>query len=453
MLRGGRVVDPASNIDGLYDVIVIDGKIDSLHPPGKIPIPAGGSLLDCVGMWVMPGLIDPHVHLREPGFPEKETIASGLAAAVAGGFTTVAAMANTAPVNDSVEVTHYMLERAREAGTAHLAPVSAVTKGLHGRELVDFDAMIQAGARMFSDDGLPIDSEVVLVSAFDAASRTGFAISLHEEDRALTATGAMNAGEAAICLGTAGIPPSAEVLRVRRDLALAIGSEAPVHIAHVSTAGAVELIRAAKRRGANLTSEVTPHHFTLDQSAVLRWGPNALMSPPLRSRADVDALLEAMADGTIDMIATDHAPHDPVSKRMPQLGHLFGPAKPIPRFSVDEAATFAHAAKGVVGLETAVGLTLSLVHRGIISVARMVEMMAVKPAQLLRLNGHGCLAVGATANITVIDPELEWTVEPSKFISRSRNTPFAGMKLTGMPVATMARGEVIFDRRRGSLVQ
>lgn len=453
MLRGGRIIDPASDVDGLYDLIVIDGTIDSLQRAGKIPIPNGGRVLDCTGMWVLPGLIDPHVHLRDPGFPEKETVASGLAAAVAGGFTTVAAMANTAPVNDSKEVTHYMLERAREAGTAHLVPVSAVTKELQGGELVDFDGMIQAGARMFSDDGLPIDNEAVLVSAFDAASRTGFAISLHEEDRALTTNGAMNAGEAARSLGAAGIPLSAEILRVRRDLALAIGSEAPVHIAHVSTAGAVELIRAAKRRGANLTCEVTPHHFTLDESAVLTWGPDALMAPPLRTRADVDALLAAMADGTIDMIATDHAPHDPISKRMDQFGPLFGPGQPIPRLSADEAAMFAHTARGVVGLETAVGLVLSLVHRGIISVARMVEMMAVNPAHLLRLNGHGCLAVGAPANITIVDPEVEWTVEPSTFASRGRNTPFAAMRLKGMPVTTIVRGEIMFDRRQASLVQ
>ncbi|MBV8774629.1 MAG: dihydroorotase [Deltaproteobacteria bacterium] len=453
MLTRGRIVDPSSRLDGLYDVIVIDQRIDSLQRAGKIPIPGGWGVLDCSGMWVLPGLIDPHVHLRDPGFPEKETVASGLAAAVAGGFTTVAAMANTAPVNDSGEVTHYMLERAREAGTAHLLPVSAVTKELHGRELVDFDAMIEAGARMFSDDGLPIDNEAILTRAFDEASRTGFAISLHEEDRALCADGAMNAGPAATSLGATGIPATAELVRVRRDLALAIGSEAPVHIAHVSTAGAVELIRAAKRRGANLTCEVTPHHFTLDEDAVLLWGPNALMAPPLRSRADVEALLAGMADGTIDMIATDHAPHDPASKRMAQLGRLFGPGKPIPRLSPDEAAMFAQTARGVVGLETAVGLVLLLVNRGIISVGRMVEMMALKPAQLLRLNGHGCLEVGAPANITIVDPELEWTVDPSKFVSRARNTPFATMRLKGRPVTTIVRGEVMFDRRRASLVQ
>jgi dihydroorotase len=402
---------------------------------------------------VVPGLIDSHAHLRDPGFPEKETIASGLRAAAAGGFTTVAAMANTLPVNDSAETTHYMLERASEVQGARLIPVSAVTKGLQGRELVDFDAMIQAGARLFSDDGLPIDDQAVLAWAFDEAARTGFAISLHEEDRTLTADGAMNAGEASKHLGAAGIPVTAESLRVRRDLALAIGSEAPVHIAHVSTAEAVELIRAAKKRGANITCEVTPHHFTLDDNAVLEWGPNARMAPPLRSRADIEALLDAMADGTIDMIATDHAPHDPASKRMDYLGRLFGPGKPVPRLSADEAETFAHAANGVVGLETALGLALSLVHRGIISAARMVEMMAVNPARLLRLSENGSLAVGAPADITIIDPGYEWTVEPNIFRSKSHNTPFAGMRLKGLALATIVGGEVIFDRRREAAVR
>ena len=453
VLKRGRVIDPLLGFDGLCDLIVLNGLVEALEPAGTIAPPEGALVVDCGGMWVVPGLIDPHVHLRDPGFCEKETIASGLQAAAAGGFTTVAAMANTLPVNDSVETTQYILERARKARGAHLVPVSAVTKGLQGRDLVDFDAMIQVGARMFSDDGMPIDDQGVLVSAFDEAARTGFAVSLHEEDRALTAEGVMNAGEASRRLYAAGIPTTAETSRVRRDLALAIGSEAPIHIAHVSTAEAVELIRAAKRRGANITCEVTPHHFTLDDNAVLACGPNARMAPPLRNRADVEALLEAMADGTIDLIATDHAPHDPASKCMNLLGRLFGPGKPVPRLSADEAKTFARAANGVVGLETALGLTLSLVHCGTISAARMVEMMAVNPARLLRLSGKGTLAVGAPADITIIDPHCEWTVEPTTFRSKSHNTPFAGMRLKGLAIATIAGGEVIFDRQREAAVQ
>jgi len=359
MLKSGRVIDPISGVDGLYDLVVLNGAIDALEPAGTIVTPEGALVLDCGGTWVVPGLIDPHVHLRDPGFPAKESIPSGLRAAAAGGFTTVAAMANTLPVNDSVETTHYMLERAREVRGARLVPVSAVTKGLQGCELVDFDAMIQAGARMFSDDGIPIDDQAVLARAFDEAARTGFAISLHEEDRALGANGAMNAGEASRRLCAAGISVTAESLRVRRDLALAIGSEAPVHIAHVSTAETVELIRAAKKRGANITCEVTPHHFTLDDSAVLVWGPNARMAPPLRNRADVEALVDAMADGTIDMIATDHAPDGVLDKQV----------------ELDKAAN------GVVGLETALGLTLALVRQKVIGIERAIELLTSGPAR------------------------------------------------------------------------
>ncbi len=445
IFKGGRVIDPLHGIDGAYDLVVIDGEIEALEPFGTLVIPEGAQILDCSGMWVVPGLVDPHVHLRDPGFPEKETIPTGLSAAAAGGFTTVAAMANTLPVDDSPEIASYMLERARQLRATRLVPVSAVTKGLQGGELVDFDAMAKAGARLFSDDGIPIDDQAVLARAFDETARIGFAVSLHEEDRQLTGDGAMNAGEASKRLGAAGIPVTAESLRVRRDLALAIGSEAPVHLAHVSTAQALEFIRAAKRRGANITCEVAPHHFTLDDGAVLEWGPNARMAPPLRSRADVEALRAAMADGTVDMIATDHAPHDPASKCIDQLGHLFGSGKPVARLSADQAEMLAHAANGVVGLETALGLALSLVHRGVISAARMVEMMALNPARLLRLSAGGSLAVGSPADITIIDPDCEWTVDPETFRSKSRNTPFAGLRLKGKATTTIVGGEIVFN--------
>jgi dihydroorotase len=446
MLKGGRLIDPLSAIDGLYDLIVLDGEIHALEPAGTLTAPEGGRVLDCSGMWVVPGLVDPHVHLRDPGFPEKETIATGLSAAAAGGFTTVAAMANTAPPNDSPETTRYMLQRARDANSSRLIPVSAVTLGLHGRALVDFDAMVEGGARLFSDDGLPIDDLAVLARAFDQVARVGFAVSLHEEDRELTKDGAMNAGRAAARLGVAGIPETAESSRVRRDLSLAIGSGAPVHLAHVSTAGSLEFIRAAKQRGANVTCEVTPHHFTLDDSAVLEAGPNARMSPPLRSREDVASLQQAMADGTIDMIASDHAPHDPASKCMAQLGYLFS-GNPAPRLSPDQAELLARAANGIVGLETALGLSISLVHSGVISAARMVEMMAVNPAQLLRLNG-GSLAVGMPADITIIDSTYEWIVDPLNFKSKSRNTPFGGMRLKGKAMTTIVGGKIVFDSGR-----
>ena len=449
LLTGGRVIDPLYHIDGAYDLLVIDSAIDALEPAGTLRAPEGADVLHCGGSWIVPGLIDPHVHLRDPGFPRKETITSGLRAAAAGGFTTVAAMANTLPVNDRPEITRYMIERATETHAARLVPVSAVTEGLAGRKLVDFAAMAAAGAHLFSDDGIPIDDQVVLTRAFDEAAEIGFAISLHEEDRELTANGAMNAGEASRRLGVAGIPVDAESKRVRRDLALAIGSEAPVHIAHISTAEALRLVRAARKNGANITCEVTPHHFTLDDTAVLECGPNARMAPPLRGRDDVEALRQAIADGTIDMIATDHAPHDPASKRMDLFGPRFGHGHDAPRLSADEAGALAHCANGIIGLETALGLALALVHGGRIGPSRMIELMSANPARLLRLDDAGTLAVGARADITVIDPNREWIVDPTRFLSKSRNSPFAGVTLRGKALITIVSGVVVYDGRDG----
>jgi dihydroorotase len=447
LLRGGRVIDPASAADGAYDLLVRDGEIEAVEPAGSLKAGEGVSTVDARGFWVVPGLIDPHVHLRDPGFPEKETIATGLRAAAAGGFTAVAAMANTSPVNDDPKVTRYMLDRARSAHCARLIPVSAVTRGLHGVDLVDFASMIEAGARLFSDDGIPIDDPVILSRAFDETKRLGYAVSLHEEDRARSCGGALNAGEVSKRLGVSGYTGAAESERVRRDLALAIGSGAAVHIAHVSTAESFDLIRAARRHGANVTCEVTPHHFGLDESAALTWGPNAKMNPPLRSREDVEAVRAAIQDGTADMIASDHAPHDPKSKRMDELAAFFGPGHAATHLPESVAESFAHAANGVVGLETSLGLALSLVHRSLIDASRMVQMMSLNPAALLRLDA-GTLAPGAIADITVIDPNVEWTVTPERFLSKSRNTPFAGMRLKGRAVLTIVNGEIVFDGRK-----
>jgi dihydroorotase len=449
LLRGGRLIDPARAIDELRDVLIAEGEVEAIDSPGRLGVPEGATVIDAAGCWVVPGLVDPHVHLRDPGFPEKETIATGLCAAAAGGFTSVAAMANTSPVNDTPEVTRYMLAQAEAVHAARLVPVSAVTRGLGGRETVDFDAMVAAGAHLFSDDGIPIDDQAVLASAMEQIARLGFAISLHEEDRALTASGAVNAGEVSKRLGVTGVPAAAETERIRRDLALAIGAEAPVHIAHVSTALSLDLIRAARKRGAQLTCEVTPHHFALDDRAVLRWGPDAKMAPPLRSADDVAAVVAAIADGTIDMIATDHAPHDPHSKRMERLAGLFSPEHDCGRLPASEVEALTQAANGVVGLETALGLTLELVHRGVIAASRMVEMMSLKSAQLLRIDG-GTLEEGARADITLIDPNMEWTVDPAKFISKSRNSPFAGRRLKGRAILTIVAGEVVFDGRAGA---
>ncbi len=447
LLKNGRVIDPGSAVQGAYDLLVRDGEIEAVEPAGLLTPPEGIPVVDVHGCWVVPGLIDPHVHLRDPGFPEKETIMTGLRAAAAGGFTAVAAMANTSPVNDNPGITRYMLERAKSAHCARLIPVSAVTLGLRGVELVDFATMIEEGARLFSDDGIPIDDPMILSRAFDETKRLGYAISLHEEDRALSCDGALNAGEVSRRLGVSGYTDSAESERVRRDLALAIGSGAAVHVAHASTAESFDLIRAARRHGAHVTCEVTPHHFVLDESAALSSGPNAKMNPPLRSREDVEAVRAAIQDGTADMIASDHAPHDPKSKRTGELAAFFGPGHAAAHLADNVAESFAHAANGVVGLETSLGLALDLVHRSLIDASRLVQMMSLNPAALLRLEA-GTLAVGAIADITVIDPNLEWTVTPEKFLSKSRNTPFTGMRLRGRAVLTIVSGEIVFDGRK-----
>lgn len=447
LIRDGRVIDPASGIDGDFDLLVQGGEIEALEPAGTIADTAGARVLDAAGCWVVPGLIDAHVHLRDPGFPEKETIASGLRAAAAGGFTAVAAMANTDPVNDSPATTAYMLGRARDAHAARLIPVSAVTRGLAGVECVDYAAMAEAGARLFSDDGMPVDDPVLLGRAMDEVGRLNFALSLHEEDRTLSCNGAINAGEISRRLRVSGYSDAAEAKRIRRDLALAIGTGAPIHIAHVSTRESLELIRAARRNGARVTCEVTPHHFGLDERAVLRWGPNAKMNPPLRSADDVAAIHQAIADGTIDMIASDHAPHDPGSKHLDRVAACFDPARDADELAPDAAREFCAAANGIVGLETSLGLALDLVHRSLIGASRLVEMMSLNPAALLRLDA-GTLATGGPADITVIDPNLEWTVEPARFLSKSRNTPFAGMRMRGRARVTIVAGEIVYDARK-----
>jgi dihydroorotase len=445
LLHNGRIIDPARRIDSIGE-LWLDGEM--VRRLDSVPRNMANTIaIDCTGLWIVPGLIDPHVHLRDPGFPEKETIASGLRAAAAGGFTTVAAMANTSPVNDHPEITRYMLERARQVHAARLIPVAAVSHKLEGRELTDFAGMAAAGARMFSDDGMPIDDEDLLVRALQTAASLDLSISLHEEDRALSGGGAMNEGCNAKRLGVKAISPAAENLRVQRDLALARRANAPVHIAHVSTAESICLIRAARRDGVRVTCEVTPHHFTLVDGVVLEHGPNARMAPPLRSREDRDALCEAIADGTIDLIASDHAPHDPGSKNMQQLDSFFPRDSRAGTLPPDAAMALANAANGIVGIETALGLALQLVHKRIMSPSRLVEMMSLNPSRLLRLDDAGSLAPGAQADVTVIDPHRNWTVDPGAFRSRSRNTPFGGMELSGAAVLTIVKGEVVYDAR------
>lgn len=440
---GGVVIDPASGLEAPRDVLVSSARIAAIAPPGALVPAPGAEVIAADGCWVVPGLIDVHTHLRDPGFPHKETIESGLHAAAAGGFVAVAAMANTDPVNDCPEVTAYMLARAAEVKAAALIAVGAVTRGLKGLEAADYEALAAAGVRMLSDDGMPVDNLGLLANALDAAGRLGLAISLHEEDRDLACSGAINAGSVAQMLGVPGVPPAAESERVRRDLELAIKAMAPVHIAHLSTLESIELVRAARHRGAEVTCEATPHHFTLDTGAVLDFGADAKMNPPLRERSDVDALRAAIADGTIDMIATDHAPHDPVSKAAAELAGCFGRGHREWPLHAEQARAFTASANGVIGLQTALGLAMDLVHAALISPMRLVELMSLNPARLLKLEG-GRLFVGGPADITIIDPKLEWEVDAARFLSRGRNSPFTGRRLKGRAVSTIVRGAVVY---------
>ncbi len=445
-VMGGTLIDPASGRHGPYDIEISGGRIAAIEPPGVIKPPSGARVIAVDKCWVVPGLIDVHTHLRDPGHPHKETIESGLRAAAAGGFVAVAAMANTVPVNDSPEVTAYMLARAKAVRGAALIPVGAVSKGLKGLEAANYEALATAGVRMLSDDGMPVDDPDLLLHAMHRAGILGLAISLHEEDRDLACGGAINAGATADTLGVAAVPPTAESERVRRDLTLAVGAGKKVHIAHVSTRESLELVIAARERGAIVTCEATPHHFSLDGASVLEFGTDAKMNPPLRDREDVDALRAALADGTIDMIATDHAPHDPGSKAAAELAGCFGAGHHRWPLSAPQARAFTGAANGVIGLQTALGLAMDLVHSSLITPMRLVELMSLNPARLLKLEG-GRLYERGPADLTVIDPQLQWEVDPGEILSRSRNTPFTRRRLKGKALLTIVNGEIVYDAR------
>jgi dihydroorotase len=423
-ITGGRVLDPVRTLDVVGDVLIDDGKIVGVAAPGEGP--RARTVLDATGLWVTPGMIDMHVHLREPGGEHKETIATGAAAAVAGGFTTVAAMANTDPVNDTVEVTRWIRARAAETALARVLPIAAVTKGLAGEELTDFAALRQAGAVAFSDDGMPIVRESLMRRALAAAAEVRAPIIAHEEDRVRSAGAVMHAGPCAERLGVRGADAEGEASMIERDCALAVALGARLHIAHVSTAAGIAHLYRARAAAKGISAEATPHHFMLDAGAVERHGPNAKMNPPLREPSDVDAVRAALADGTIEVIASDHAPH-----------HADEKARGL------EAAPF-----GIVGLETALGLTLALVHAGALSAAAAVRALTLGPARVLGLTS-GQLTRGAAADVTLVDPELRWRVDPAAFRSRSQNTPFAGVELCGRALGVCIGGRLIgsFEER------
>ncbi len=435
LITGGTVIDPANDRQGAFDLRLADGVVEAIGARGTLA--AADVEIDAAGCWVVPGLIDMHVHLREPGQEYKETVASGAQAAVAGGFTALACMANTNPVNDSGAVTKYIVEQSRRADLARVYPIGAVSVGLLGDRLAEIGEMHEAGIVAVSDDGRPIMDSALMRRALEYSSMFGLVLSVHEEDLALSAEGCMNEGPTAFRLGLKGMPAAAEEAMVARDIALLERTGGRLHIAHASTAGTVDLVRRAKARGLAVTAEATPHHFTLTEDAVGEYDTNAKMSPPLRMAGDVAAVIAGLGDGTIDAIASDHAPHHRDEKDV----------------------EFECAAHGIVGLETSLALSLALVRDHGLTPGALVRAMSVAPARILGVPG-GSLALGVVADVTVIDPDTRWAVEPDQFHSKSRNTPFGGWTLQGQARATIVGGvlkwraaEAAAGRRKRSAAQ
>ncbi|HKP74422.1 MAG TPA: dihydroorotase [Longimicrobiaceae bacterium] len=424
LIRGGRVVDPSRKIDAALDLLLADGAVAALGE--SLQAPEGAEVVDAAGLVVAPGLIDVHVHLREPGGEHKETIASGARAAVAGGFTAVVAMPNTDPPVDSPAAVGFVRAQGLRAGLARVYPSGCITLGQAGEQLTEIGELIGAGAVCVTDDGKPVMNAGLLRMALEYSRSFDLPVALHEEELTLSRGGSMNEGIIATRLGLGGIPNAAEDVMIARDLILAELTGARLHVQHVATRGGVELIRAAKARGVRVTAEGSPHHFTLTDEAVEWYNTNAKMNPPLRAAADRDAVRAGVADGTLDVIATDHAPH---------------------HYDEKEQA-FEDAPNGIVGLETAVGLAFTeLVATGLIDLPTMIERMSCAPARAMSLAG-GTLAQGAPGDVTLLDPHLEWTVDPAEFQSRSRNTPFAGRKLRCRAVRTIVGGRTVWERAR-----
>ena len=419
LIKGGRVIDPSQHIDKVTDLLIEDGRVKAI---GNDLAADDAEVFDAGGLVVAPGFIDLHVHLREPGQEYKETIATGAAAAVAGGFTAICAMPNTRPVNDNASLTRYMVSKAQEAGLARVYPIGAITRGSEGTELAEMADLKAAGAIAVSDDGRPVMNSQVMRHAMEYARDHGLVVVDHCQDTQLSAGGVMNEGRISTLLGLKGISRAAEESHIARDIMLCELTGARVHIAHLSTAGAIELVRRAKARGLPVTCEITPHHFALTDAAVVGFDTNTKMNPPLRTEEDRMALIEAARDGLVDAIATDHAPHHEDEKML----------------EYDQAPF------GVIGLETALGVALTVLHHtNGVALPRVVEMLTAGPARAFDLAG-GTLAVGAAADVTIFDPEREWTVEPQQFKSKSHNTPFGGWRLRGQVVTTFVAGSEVF---------
>lgn len=421
LIANGYVIDPAQQVNAGKNILIEEGRVVGLLDRSE-PQPEDAQVLDATGLVVAPGFIDLHTHLREPGQEYKETIASGVAAAVAGGWTSVCAMPNTDPINDNPAVTRFMIEQGQVAQLANVFPIGAITKGSGGKELAEMGEMKNAGIVAVSDDGRPVPTASMMRRALEYARGFDLTVVDHCQDSSLSAGGVMHEGRWSLILGLRGMPAAAEDVDAVRDCVLARLTGAKVHLAHVSTRGALEAVRAAKREGLNVTCEVTPHHWTLTDAAVADYDTNTKMSPPLRSREHVDAILEGIKDGTIDAIATDHAPH---------------------HFD-EKALEFDQAPFGIVGLETAVGLAFDLVHSGLIDLERVVEMCSTNPARIFSLAGRGTLKPNSHADLTVLDPQFEWVFDVNRTKSKSRNTPFNGRPMHGAAVATIVGGRLVY---------
>ena len=424
-ISGGRVIDPKAGIDSISDVRIRDGVIVEVRPHQDAASSEsdGDQVIDAGGMIVTPGFIDMHVHLRDPGYEYKETIGTGTQAAAAGGITTVACMANTNPVNDHGAITRSIVQKALNEGCVRVKPIGAVSKGLKGETLSEIGELKAEGVVALSDDGRPVMNALLMRRAMEYANTFGLVVIEHCEQDDLAAKGVMNEGAVSMELGLRGMPSSAEEILVGRDIILSEYTGAPIHIAHVSTAGSVRLIREAKERGVPVTAEVTPHHLMLTEEIVRRWDTSTKVNPPLRTQRDVEALQEALADGTIDAVVSDHAPHASLDKDMEY-----------------DLASF-----GISGLETMVGLTLMLVHKGVLTYEQWVRVHSVNPAGILNIEG-GSLTPGSPADVTVIDPELAWKVDSQSFRSKGKNTPFNGWALKGRPVMTIVGGEIVYRK-------
>lgn len=419
LIKGGRVIDPSQGVDALLDLLVIDGVVKELGT--GLTAPAGARILDAAGLVVTPGLIDMHVHLRDPGLEYKEDIISGTKAAAAGGFTSVCCMPNTKPVIDNKTVASYVVNKAKAEGFANVFPVGSITQGSKGDNLSEMGELKEAGCVAVSDDGRPVVNGELTRRALEYARGMGIMVISHAEDISLAGNGVMNEGYVATELGLKGIPWVAEDSATARDVYLAELTNSPLHVAHVSTKGSIRIIRNAKARGVQVTCESAPHYFILTDEAVRGYNTNAKMNPPLRTESDRLAIREGLADGTIDAIATDHAPHHKDEKDV----------------------EFDLAMNGIIGLETSLPLSLTLVSDGVLTLPELVDKMSCAPAKILGLNGRGTLAPGSVADITIIDLESPWTVVAEKLASKSKNSPFLGWEMKGKAAYTILAGKIV----------